>query len=234
MLEVKDVWVHHDGAEALRDVSLGVEEGSIVSIIGANGAGKTSLLRTISGLHRASRGEVSFQGARIDQLAADKIVAMGIAHCPEGRKLFPLMSVDENIQMGAYLRKQLSEIERDRKAIWDSFPVLRQRLWQHAGTLSGGEQQMLAIARALMSKPKLLLLDEPSSGLAPLMVQELARVIRELTKGGVTVLLVEQNARLAFEVATYTYVLEIGRITLAGEPKEVASNAHVRKAYLGM
>ena len=233
MLEIKDLWVHYGTAEAIRGASLQVAEGDIVALIGANGAGKTTILRTISGLHRPSSGEVWFLGERIDRKGPADIVKRGIGHCPEGRRLFPFMTVKENLQMGAYLRKDTAEIDKDLENIYHSFPILKERSGQQAITLSGGEQQMLAMARALMCRPKLMLLDEPSLGLSPILVREVARIISDIHKSGVSVLLVEQNSVMALSIADRGYVVETGRIALEGDAKELLDNEHVKKAFLG-
>ncbi len=233
MLEIKNLWVHYGTAEAIRGTSLKVAEGSIVALIGANGAGKTTILRTISGLQRPTSGEIWFLGERIDKKSPSHIVKMGIGHCPEGRRLFPFMTVKENLQMGAYLRKDKAEIDKDLEMIYHSFPILTERAGQSANTLSGGEQQMLAMARALMCRPKLMLLDEPSLGLSPMLVREVARIITDIHQSGVSVLLVEQNSVMALSIADRGYVVETGRIELEGEAKELLNNEHVKKAFLG-
>ena len=233
LLELKDVEVHYNKVAALKGVNIDVPEGGIVTIIGANGAGKSTTLRTISGLEKPSRGEIWFDGERIDALPADKIVARGIAHVPEGRRIFPDLTVEENLRTGAFLRKDKQAIEADLEEVFEHFPRLRERRTQWARTLSGGEQQMVAIGRALMSKPKLLLLDEPSMGLAPVMVQEIARIVLEIAETGVPVVLVEQNAELALSLARFAYVLETGTVALEGPAAELHENDHVKRAYLG-
>ncbi len=233
MLRITDLHAHYGHVHALRGVSLQVEQGQIVALIGNNGAGKSTLLRTISGLVCPSAGRVEFLGQRIDGLPSDQIVKLGIAQAPEGRRVFPRSTVLENLEMGAYTRKDRQGIQRDMEAMMDRFPILRERRNQLAGTLSGGEQQMLTIARALMARPKLLMLDEPSLGLMPTLVKEIFRIIEEIHAEGTTVLLVEQNARKALAVADYAYVLETGRIVLEGPAKELRENDQVRKAYLG-
>jgi branched-chain amino acid transport system ATP-binding protein len=233
LLEVKDINVHYQKVQAVTDISIQIDEGQIVTLIGANGAGKSTTLRTISGLKRATSGSVWFDGERIDQLAPEKIVHLGIAHVPEGRQVFPDLSVNENLLSGAYLRKDRNGIARDLEEVHEHFQILKERRNQKAKTLSGGEQQMVAIGRALMSNPRLILMDEPSLGLAPVLVQEVAKIIREINKKGVPVILVEQNAELALSLAGYGYVLETGRITIEGKAKDLHENEHVRHAYLG-
>ena len=233
LLEVKDINVHYQKVQAVTDISIQIDDGQIVTLIGANGAGKSTALRTISGLKRATSGGIWFDGERIDQLAPEKIVRMGIAHVPEGRQVFPDLSVNENLLSGAYLRKDREGIARDLKEVHEHFPILKERRNQKGKTLSGGEQQMVAIGRALMSNPRLILMDEPSLGLSPVLVQEVAKIIREINKKGVPVILVEQNAELALSLAGYGYVLETGRITVEGKAKDLHENEHVRHAYLG-
>lgn len=233
LLEVKNLVVHYAGAEALKGISFEVEEGEIVSLIGSNGAGKTTALRTVSGLKTASAGEIWFKGARIDKVSPYTIVKRGVGHVPEGKDLFPYMSTSENLKLGAFLRKDNEQINRDLYELFIHFPVLKERRRQQARTLSGGEQQMLAIARALMCNPKLLLLDEPSLGLSPMNVQEIGRIVTDINRRGVSVVLVEQNARLALKLAHRGYVLETGNIVLQGEAKELLHSEHVKKAYLG-
>jgi len=233
LLEVKDINVHYQKVQAVTDISIQIDEGQIVTLIGANGAGKSTTLRTISGLKRATSGAIWFDGERIDQLAPEKIVRMGIAHVPEGRQVFPDLSVNENLLSGAYLRKDKDGIARDLEEVHEHFPILKSRRNQKAKTLSGGEQQMVAIGRALMSNPRLILMDEPSLGLSPVLVQEVAKIIREINNKGVPVILVEQNAELALNLASYGYVLETGRITIEGKAKDLHANEHVRHAYLG-
>ena len=233
LLEVKDINVHYQKVQAVTDISIQIDEGQIVTLIGANGAGKSTTLRTISGLKRATSGSIWFDGEPIDQLAPEQIVRMGIAHVPEGRQLFPDLSVNENLLSGAYLRKDRERIARDLEEVHEHFPILKERRDQKAKTLSGGEQQMVAIGRALMSSPRLILMDEPSLGLSPVLVQEVAKIIREINIKGVPVILVEQNAELALNLADYGYVLETGRITLEGKAKDLHENEHVRRAYLG-
>ena len=234
LLEIRDLSVRYDTVEAVKGISFGVEEGSLVSIIGANGAGKSTILRTLSGLKSLSSGEIWFGGQRIDKTPAHRIVKVGIAQVPEGRRIFQQMSVLENLRSGAYLTPNQSEISLLLKNVFQHFPKLEERQSQRAGSLSGGEQQMLAIGRALMSKPKLLMMDEPSLGLSPLMVQEIGHIINAMKEGGKTILLVEQNANLALMLADRTYVLELGRVILSGKSKDIMNNKLVRTAYLGM
>jgi branched-chain amino acid transport system ATP-binding protein len=233
LLELKGLNVHYRKVQAVTDISIQIDEGQIVTLIGANGAGKSTTLRTISGLKRATTGGVWFDGKRIDKLAPEKIVRMGIAHVPEGRQIFPDLSVNENLITGAFLRRDKDGIQRNLEEVHEHFPVLKERRNQRAKTLSGGEQQMVAMGRALMSNPRLLLMDEPSLGLSPVMVQEVAKIIREINAKGVPVVLVEQNAELALNLASYGYVLETGRITLEGKAEDLHENEHVRHAYLG-
>jgi branched-chain amino acid transport system ATP-binding protein len=234
LLEVKDLWVHYDRIEAVKGVSLQVNEGRTVALVGANGAGKTTILRTISGLKSPTAGEIWFHGQRIEREDAAGIVKLGLAHCPEGRRVFPFMTVLENLQMGAFKRTDEAGIKNDLEEIYITFPKLKERAQQKAGTLSGGEQQMLAIGRALMSRPKLLMLDEPSLGLAPLLVGGVFRTVAQINRDGVTVLLVEQNVRQSLTLAHRAYVLENGRIVLEGKGKELITNKHVKEAYLGL
>ena len=233
LLELKDINVYYGAIHALKGISLNVEEGQVVSLIGANGAGKTTTLRTISGLLRSKTGSISFMGKELRNESAESIVQLGISHCPEGRRVFADMSVKENLEMGAFTRKDKKEISQTMDMIYDHFPRLKERMNQMAGTLSGGEQQMLAMGRALMSKPKLLLLDEPSMGLAPILVKEIFNMVQEIHGMGTTVLLVEQNARMALAISDYAYVLETGHISLEGEAKSLAESEEVRKVYLG-
>ncbi len=231
MLKVRDLSVYYDAIQAVKGVSFDVSEGEIVSLIGANGAGKTTILHTISGLIRPEGGSIRFDGADITQKRADKIPGLGLAQVPEGRRVFARMSVSENLEMGAYSRKD--DWKEDYEHVLTLLPRLRERRNQLAGTLSGGEQQMLAIGRALMSKPKMLLLDEPSMGLSPLLVGEVFRLIREINAEGMTILLVEQNAKIALTLASRGYVLETGRITLYGNTSDLIDNEEVKRAYLG-
>jgi branched-chain amino acid transport system ATP-binding protein len=233
LLEITDLRVRYGGAEILQGISLNVEEGEIVTIIGSNGAGKTTTLKTISGLKRPITGEILFQGKRIHGTLAQDIVKMGIGHVPQGRNLFPYMGVLENIRLGAYLQNDKNQIKQNLARIFQTFPVLKARKRQQAGTLSGGEQQMLAIARALMGNPTLLLLDEPSAGLAPIVVREIGKIAVEINQRGTSILLVEQNARLALRLAHRGYVLETGTIVLDGIAKDLLYSEHVKKAYLG-
>ncbi|MFO0858628.1 MAG: ABC transporter ATP-binding protein [Phycisphaerales bacterium] len=233
MLEVKQLAVKYGAIQALHDVSLTVSRGEIVTLIGSNGAGKSTTLRTISGLLRPAGGSILYEGKDISRIAPHEIVKLGLAQSPEGRGVFPQMTVDENLSLGAYTRSDHSEIAKDREKSLDLFPRLRERINQMAGTLSGGEQQMLAIARALLARPKLLLLDEPSLGLAPQIVQTIFKIIKDINAAGTTILLVEQNAHMALKVAHRAYVLEVGRITMQGPAAELAASDQVRKAYLG-
>ena len=233
MLEIKNLHVSYGGIKALRGINIEVPDGKIVTLIGANGAGKSTLLRTISGLVKAESGSILLDGKELSGLAINKICAEGIALSPEGRHVFTDLTVLENLKVGAYLRNDKKEIEKDLERVFELFPRLKERSWQFAGTLSGGEQQMLAVGRALMSRPKILMLDEPSLGLAPLIVQQIFDIIREINKSGVTVLLIEQNANMALKTADIAYVIETGAIVLSGNGKEVLSNPSVREAYLG-
>ena len=232
LLEVTDLRVSYGAIEAIKGISLTVEEGQVVTLIGTNGAGKTTTLRTLSGLLRPTAGTVVFEGDRLDALPAHQIVTKGIAHSPEGRRIFPLMTVEENLELGAFSRKGAGTAD-DVKAVYERFPRLEERRAQKAGTLSGGEQQMLAIGRALMSRPRMLMLDEPSMGLAPIMIQLIFDTIAELKASGTTILLVEQNASAALALADYGYVLETGRVVLEGPGQDLLVDENVRKAYLG-
>ena len=231
ILSIRDLKVNYGGIEAVKGISFDVEEGSIVTLIGANGAGKSSTLRTIAGLVKPASGKIVFRGDDITNCDTNVIVRKGITLVPEGRRIFPDLTVLENLRVGAYLRND--DIAGDIQWVYDLFPRLRERSWQAGGTLSGGEQQMLAVARALMCKPKLIMMDEPSLGLAPLVVRGIFDIIREINAQGVTVLLIEQNANMALKVADYAYVLETGRIGLSGTGRELLTNDDVRKAYLG-
>lgn len=233
MLKVEDLSIHYGVIQAVKNVSFEVNEGEVVSLIGANGAGKTSILRTISGLVRPSSGKIEFLGQEIQKAPARKIVASGLSQVPEGRHVFSGLTVMENLEMGAFLHKDRDENQKNLKKVFDRFPRLEERKNQDAATLSGGEQQMLAMGRALMSKPKLLLLDEPSMGLAPIFIQEIFDIIQDIQKQGTTVLLIEQNANKALSIADRGYVLETGKIVLSGTGKELLESDEVRKAYLG-
>lgn len=233
LLEINDLWVHYGRAEALKGISLSIPEGCIVTLIGANGAGKTTTLRTISGLKRATSGKILYQGKRIDGLPPHEIVRRGIAHVPEGRQLFYTLSVKQNLEMGGFLLKGRGEIAKNMDALLQHFPNLRERINNQASDLSGGEQQMVAVARALMSNPKVLLMDEPSIGLSPILVNQVAKIITQINELGVTVVLVEQNARMALRLAKTAYVLEVGKIDIQGEAKDIAEDERVVKAYLG-
>ncbi len=233
LLAVRNIKVHYDQVEALKGVSINIEEGSIVSLIGANGAGKTTTLKAIFGLKKVTEGEIYFDGRRIDHHSPLEIAKLKIAYVMEGRRLFPHMTVLENLEMGAFLRKNRTEIEEELDEIFHRFPILKDRKKQYAGTLSGGEQMMLAIGRALMARPRLLLLDEPSLGLAPLVVKEIGRMIKEINQRKVTILLVEQNSKLGLGVAREGYVLEVGQIALKGNCQELLENDHVKRTYLG-
>jgi len=233
MLKVENLSVHYGMIQAVRDVSFEVNEGEVVSLIGANGAGKTTILRTLSGLVRPSAGKIQFLGKEIQKMPAQKIVAGGLSQVPEGRHVFPGLTVMENLEMGAFLKKNREENQANLKKVFSRFPRLEERKNQDAATLSGGEQQMLAMGRALMSTPKLLLLDEPSMGLAPIFIQEIFDIIQDIQKQGTTVLLIEQNANKALAISDRGYVLETGRIVLSGTGKELAASDEVRKAYLG-
>lgn len=233
MLTINDINVFYGAIHAIKGVSLEVNEGEIVTLIGANGAGKSTILRTISGLLKPKTGSIQFEGQDIAGMPAHEIVKTGISQVPEGRRIFAEMSVLENLELGAFTRKDKDGIKADMELVFDRFPRLKERIGQLAGTLSGGEQQMLAMGRALMSRPRLLLLDEPSMGLAPLLIKEIFAIIQDINKTGTTVLLVEQNANMALSIAHRAYVLETGRITLRGDAKELAASDEVRKAYLG-
>ena len=233
MLTINDINVFYGAIHAIKGVSLEVNEGEIVTLIGANGAGKSTILRTISGLLKPKTGSIQFEGQEIAGMPAHEIVKTGISQVPEGRRIFAEMSVLENLELGAFTRNDKDGIKADMELVFDRFPRLKERIGQMAGTLSGGEQQMLAMGRALMSRPRLLLLDEPSMGLAPLLIKEIFAIIQDINKTGTTVLLVEQNANMALSIAHRAYVLETGRITLSGDAKELAASDEVRKAYLG-
>ena len=233
MLKIEDLHVSYGGIRALRGISLEVPDGKIVTLIGANGAGKSTMLRTITGLVKAESGSIQWNGKKLLGMSIDRIIGEGIAMSPEGRRVFADMTVLENLKIGAYLRRDKAEIEKDIQWVYELFPRLKERSWQLSGTLSGGEQQMLAVGRALMSRPKLLLLDEPSLGLAPLVVQDIFSIIREINRRGVTVLLIEQNANMALKTADLAYVLETGNITMSGTGAELLANEKVKEAYLG-
>ena len=231
MLEVKNLKVHYGVIQAIKGISFEVNEGEVIALIGANGAGKTTTLQTITGMLKPSEGEILFEGQDIVKVPGHKIVSMGMAHVPEGRRVFAELSVYENLKLGAYTRKDKNEIAESK--VYKSFPRLEERKNQLAGTLSGGEQQMLAMGRALMSKPKIILMDEPSMGLSPIFVEEIFHIIREISASGTTVLLVEQNAKKALAIANRAYVLETGNIVLSGDAKEMMNNDSIKKAYLG-
>jgi branched-chain amino acid transport system ATP-binding protein len=233
LLELKDVNTYYGAVHALRGVSLKVEEGEIVTLIGSNGAGKTTTLRTISGLERARSGSITLNGQPIESLPPHQIVALGIGHAPEGRRVFARMSVRENLEMGAFLRRG-ADVEKDFKKVFELFPRLKEREFQAAGTMSGGEQQMLAIGRALMGQPKILLLDEPSMGLAPILVEQIFQIVSEINQRGTAVLLVEQNAMMALGIAKRGYILQIGEVTLGDDAAKLANNPKVKEAYLGV
>ena len=233
MLKVDNLVVSYGGIEALKGISLEVPDGEIVTIIGANGAGKSTLLRSIIGLVKTKSGSIKYNEKELTGLNSQSIVAQGISLVPEGRRVFPNLSVLENLQIGAYMRKDSAGIQKDIEAIYEKFPRLQERNWQMAGTLSGGEQQMLAVGRAMMSRPKLLLMDEPSLGLAPLIIKNIFTIIQQLNKEGITVLLIEQNANMALKVAHRAYVLETGNITMTGTGKELLENPQIAAAYLG-
>jgi branched-chain amino acid transport system ATP-binding protein len=233
MLTIKDLHVHYGGIHALTGVSMEIPENKIVTLIGANGAGKSSTLKSIMGLAKASAGSIKFNGEELTGKPTTQIVTKGIVLVPEGRRIFPNMTVEENLFLGAYTRKDRAGIAKDMTWVYELFPRLKERIWQKGGTLSGGEQQMLAVARGLMTKPKLMMMDEPSLGLAPLIIKDIFSIIKEINKNGVTILLIEQNAKAALEVADYGYVLETGGIVLEGPGKELLTNDDVKKAYLG-
>ena len=233
MLKVENLVVSYGGIEALKGISLEVPDGKIVTLIGANGAGKSTLLRSIIGLVKPDSGSVTYTDKQLIGLNSQQIVENGITLVPEGRRVFPNLTVLENLQIGAYLRKDKDGIEKDIRWIYDLFPRLEERSWQMAGTLSGGEQQMLAVGRALMSRPKVLMMDEPSLGLAPLIIKDIFKIIQEINRQGMTILLIEQNANMALKVADIAYVLETGRITMTGSGKELLENPEIKAAYLG-
>ncbi|MDN5352229.1 MAG: branched-chain amino acid transport system ATP-binding protein [Clostridiales bacterium] len=233
MLKVENIDVYYDKIHAIKDLSFQVKKGEVVTLIGANGAGKTTILKTISKLLTPTQGNIFFEDKPLNKLTADQMVYLGMAHVPEGRRVFAQMSVEENLQMGAYIRKDKDNIKKDMERVFGYFPRLKERINQPAGTLSGGEQQMLAMGRALMSKPKLLLMDEPSMGLAPILVQEIFNIIQTIKKTGTTILLVEQNANQALQVADRAYVLETGKIIKEGDAKTMLNDDSIKKAYLG-
>ena len=233
MLEVKNLEVYYGVIQAIKGISFEVNKGEVIALIGANGAGKTTTLQTVTGMLKPAAGEIIFEGQDISKVAGHKIVSMGMAHVPEGRRVFAELSVYENLQLGAYSRKDKTEIMQTLEKVYQSFPRLKERKNQLAGTLSGGEQQMLAMGRALMSKPNIILMDEPSMGLSPILVEEIFKIIRDISAGGTTVLLVEQNAKKALAVADRAYVLETGRIVLSGNAKEMMNDDSIKKAYLG-
>jgi len=233
LLKVVQIEMYYGSIKALKRVSLEVKEGDIVCLLGANGAGKTTLINTISGVYNPSRGEIIFSGKRIDRLPADEIVKLGISQVPQGREIFPLLSAKKNLELGAYIRKDKKAIAEDMEKVYATFPILKERKSQQAGTLSGGEQQMLAIGRALMSHPRLLLLDEPSLGLAPIVVEEIYRVIQEINGSGTTIFLVEQNASMALSISSYGYVMEVGEIVLQDTCTNLLSHDDIRRSYLG-
>ncbi|MFE5426904.1 MULTISPECIES: ABC transporter ATP-binding protein [Bacillaceae] len=233
MLKIEDINVYYGNIQALKGISLSINEGEIVTLIGANGAGKSTMLKSISGLLKPKQGKIIYEGQSIGGKAVQSIVKMGISHVPEGRRVFANMTVEENLQLGAYLRKDKAGIKQDMEKVYELFPRLLERLKQQSGTLSGGEQQMLAMGRALMAKPRLLLLDEPSMGLAPLLVKQIFNIIEEINKTGTTILLVEQNANLALSIADRAYVVETGRIVLSGKSEELTASEEIKNAYLG-
>ena len=233
MLKIENLHVAYGGIQALRGISLEVPDGKIVTLIGANGAGKSTTLRTITGLVKAQSGSIQWNGTELLGKSIDQVVSSGIAMSPEGRRVFADMTVVENLKIGAYLRKDKAAIEQDLQWVYSLFPRLQERSWQAAGTLSGGEQQMLAVGRALMSRPQLMMLDEPSLGLAPLVVQDIFKIIQTINQNGVTVLLVEQNANMALKIADLAYVLETGKITMSGTGAELLADERVKEAYLG-
>lgn len=234
MLEVRDLPVHYGAVEAVKGVSFQIDAGEMISLIGANGAGKSTILRALTGLVRPSSGTIEFHGQSLVGLAPHQIIRLGVGHVPEGRRLFPKMSVLENLKMGAYLRNKKAEIEETLTMVYEHFPILKERTKQHAGSLSGGEQQMLATARALMNRPQLLLLDEPSIGLSPILTAEIGKIVQQINAMGVTTILVEQNAMLALTLGQRGYVLETGSIAMQGKAQELLQDEGVKKAYLGI
>lgn len=233
MLEVKDLYVNYGAIEAIKGISFTVQPGEIVTLIGANGAGKTTTLHTISGLVKAKSGSITYNGTDLQKIDPSKIISLGIAHVPEGRHVFPEMTAEENLQMGAFISKNKEETAAAKQDVYEKFPRLRERRRQLAGTLSGGEQQMVAVGRALMGKPSIILMDEPSMGLSPLLVKEVFAIIKEIHAAGITVLLNEQNAKMALSIADRAYVLETGTISISGDAQELLKDERVKKAYLG-
>ena len=233
MLTIKDLHVHYGGIHALRGIDLEVADGQIISLIGANGAGKSTTLKSIMGLVTKTSGQIVWNDKDITNIPTKEVVKQGIVLCPEGRRVFPDLTVEENLRIGAYLRNDKDGIQKDKEWVYDLFPRMKEREWQLAGTLSGGEQQMLAVGRALMSRPKLLMLDEPSLGLAPLVIKDIFAIINEIKEAGVNVLLIEQNAKAALEISDFAYVMETGKITMSGKGKDLMNDERVKKAYLG-
>ena len=233
MLTIKGLNVHYGGIHALRGIDLEIAEGQIISLIGANGAGKSTTLKSIMGLVHKTSGQIVWNDKDITNIPTKEVVKQGIVLCPEGRRVFPDLTVEENLRIGAYLRNDKDGIQKDKEWVYELFPRMKEREWQLAGTLSGGEQQMLAVGRALMSKPKLLMLDEPSLGLAPLVIKDIFAIIKQIKDAGVNVLLIEQNAKAALEISDYAYVMETGKITMSGVGKELMNDERVKKAYLG-
>ena len=233
MLKIENLHVYYGGIHALRGINMEVADGQIISLIGANGAGKSTTLKAIMSLVQKPEGHIEFDGTDISKLNTRDVVKQGIVLCPEGRRVFPDLTVDENLTMGAYLRKDKADVKKDRDWVYELFPRMKEREWQLAGTLSGGEQQMLAVGRALMARPKLLMLDEPSLGLAPLIIKDIFAIIKEINNAGVNVLLIEQNAKAALEISDFAYVMETGTITMSGSGRELLNDDRVRSAYLG-
>ncbi|MBR5230450.1 MAG: ABC transporter ATP-binding protein [Firmicutes bacterium] len=233
MLTIKGLNVHYGGIHALRGIDLEVADGQIISLIGANGAGKSTTLKSIMGLVSKTSGTIEWNGTDITSIPTRQVVKHGIVLCPEGRRVFPDLTVEENLRIGAYLRNDKDGIHKDKEWVYELFPRMKEREWQLAGTLSGGEQQMLAVGRALMSRPKLLMLDEPSLGLAPLVIKDIFAIIKQIKEAGVNVLLIEQNAKAALEISDFAYVMETGKITMSGAGKELMNDERVKKAYLG-
>ena len=233
MLKIENLHVYYGGIHALRGINMEVADGQIISLIGANGAGKSTTLKAIMSLVQKPEGHIEFDGTDISKMNTRDVVKQGIVLCPEGRRVFPDLTVDENLTMGAYLRKDKADVKKDRDWVYELFPRMKEREWQLAGTLSGGEQQMLAVGRALMARPKLLMLDEPSLGLAPLIIKDIFAIIKEINNAGVNVLLIEQNAKAALEISDFAYVMETGTITMSGSGRERLNDDRVRSAYLG-